>query len=554
MIRSLTIENFALINRITIEFKKGLTIITGETGAGKSIIIDALSLLLGQRADKQVLRDTNRKCIVEATVIATEYALKSLFDEIDVDYQDEVILRREIQPTGKSRAFINDTPVDLNTLKTVAMMLIDIHSQHESLSLADHRFQMKMLDTFAASKQLADDYAAVYQEYVHLQKQYKMTVDEQGRALADFDYTSFQFKQLNDATLVPHEQEELEMELNEIENISEIKEHLSHATQLLSGDEQSLLLILKEICSHTGKLSGIFSKADEYSQRLDGCYIELKDIAAGMESLVEHVEFDPQRYEWVKQRLDLIYSLEQKHHVKTVKELIDIHGRLKEKLDLIGNAEYKTGELQQLLEKKKEQLTALAAKLTKQRTAAIPRMEQQVAALLKQMSIANGMFKVDRTDTPDFTPFGMDNISFLFSANKNEKIQDIGKVASGGELSRLMLSIKYLVSAKMALPVIIFDEIDTGISGETADRMGNILREMAGSMQVINITHSPQIAGKGHQHLLVYKKDDEHKTNTYVRWLTGEERILETARMLSGEELTEAAIANARELLHSVIH
>lgn len=549
MLNTLTIQNYALINKLEIDFYSGFSILTGETGAGKSIILGALSLILGQRADKTVLRNKDKKCIVEAVFDIKPYQLKHLFDKYDVDYEDISIIRREIQPNGKSRAFINDTPVNLSSLKDIADQLIDIHSQHESLHLGNSLFQIDVIDTVAGHQQLLAEFNRTYTEYKHMNKELEDVQKNMDRIKADRDYHQFQFDQLENANLTQGEQQELEKELNEQSHVEEIKESLSTTADILINNDYNLVGQSKESSALLEKIRQLFPKAAELTERLESVHIELKDIASEIELIAENMDYDPQRLQFIQERLDLIYSLEKKHNVSTIEELLKVKEEIENKLQEADMSDFTINELKKKIDHTEDNLNRIAKEISNNRSATIPKIEAKVRELLVQLGMINASFKIAHTKTGYYTSTGTDEIQFLFSANKKVKEQNISKVASGGELSRLMLSLKYIISNNKSLPTIIFDEIDTGVSGEIAFKMGNILKNMAQNMQVVNITHLPQIAGKGDHHYLVYKQEGEQATNTYIKLLNKDERLTEIAKMLSGEELTEAAYNNARELM-----
>ncbi len=551
MLKSLSIRNYALIQQLDINFNSGLSIISGETGAGKSIILGALSLILGQRADKQLLKNKEKKCVVEGIFGIKEYKLQGYFRDNDLDYEELTTLRREINSSGKSRAFINDTPVNLNILRDFSLRLIDIHSQHENLELTNNLFQLNVVDVFARHSNLVEDYIVIYKLYRELEKKLTVLNNTAQQSKQDLDYFQFQFNQLEEAHLESCEQEKLEEELKTLNHAEEIKTNLENVSFILANDENPLLARLFETVQLLGKLKSYFSKAGELYDRLESSHIELKDIAVEIEQLDEEVEHNPSRATEVNERLDLIYSLQQKHRVETVDELIGIKEELQKKIDEVTSYDTEIKKLKKELDSQKEKLEKVAAGLCKSRLSVIPEMESHLTGMLRQLGMPNGKFRIDHNNTDDYTPTGTDKVIFLFSANKQSDLQDISVVASGGELSRVMLSLKSLITGSSGLPTIIFDEIDSGVSGDIADRVGNILTEMALNMQVINITHLPQIASKGKNHYKVYKKDEGASTNTYIKLLNTEERIEEIAKLLSGKELTDAALKNARELLTS---
>lgn len=549
MLHSIYIQNYALINELEIDFNRGLNIITGETGAGKSILLGALSLILGQRADTSVLKDKSRKCYVEAKFQIEQYNIKDFFELNDLDFENLTTIRREITDKGKSRAFINDTPVNLSVLKDLSNNLIDIHSQHESLLLGDDHFQLNLVDSFANHKELLDNYRNKFEEYNILSAEYKRLINNAHSAKNDLDYYQFQFDQLEALKLVEGEQTELEEELEKINHSEEIKLNLSNSYHILSNEDSSLIANLKQAKDSIESISKYITEGSDLVQRIDSAYIELQDINNEVEQLNERIAHDPARIEFIRERLDNIYSLEQKHKVASDKELINIKEELQQKIDKINSYDFETDKIKKDLDDLYNKLLTLVSEISKNRKNIIPRIEKQVVGILQQLGIPNANFKVEQIPAEEFLSTGKEIINFMFSANKNIPLEELSKVASGGEMSRLMISIKSLLVETTTLPTIIFDEIDTGTSGEIADKMGLIIKGMSEKMQVINITHLPQIASKGDYHYVVYKKDNHESTNTYIKLLTQEERINEIAKMLSGESLSDAAIQNAKVLL-----
>jgi len=549
MLCNLVVENYALISKLEIEFRKGLTIITGETGAGKSILLGALSLILGKRADTAVLFDKEKKCIVEGTFDITHYGLERFFTDSGVDYDNQTIIRREISAAGKSRAFINDVPVTLEVLTELGMKLIDIHSQHQNLNLADSIFQMKVIDSYAQNQEWLAAYRTHYSAYLEIQKEYRQLSEEAARSKSDLDYYQFQHTQLEEAHLTEGEQEELELELEKLTHAEEIKTSLSQASALLQGEDISVLHQLKESMAALSRIRKFLHNDASLLARTESAYIEIKDVAQELESLNNQLHYDPDRLAQVNERLNILYSLEKKHRVSTLSELVALREHLKERMDEINAYDYN---LEALEKKQAETLTLLSAsadQISRERQKVIVPFEQRVVEMLHEVGIPHAGFNIllDKLDT--FHEWGSDKIQFLFTANRNMAVQDISRVASGGELSRLMLCVKSLMSDSTGLPTIIFDEIDTGVSGEIAERVGNIISRMAEKMQIINITHLPQVASKGKYHYLVYKTDNERTTVTRMKLLTHEERQIEIAKMLSGEEVTHAALENAKALL-----
>jgi DNA repair protein RecN (Recombination protein N) len=550
MLVSLQVQNYALIKELKIGFGSGFSIITGETGAGKSILLGAFSLLLGQRADTTVLMDKQKKCVVEGIFNIKEYNLQSYFADNDIDYEDNTIIRREIIPGGKSRAFINDTPVSLNQLRELGLRLVDIHSQHENLNLGKNLFQLIVIDTVAQNGDLLKQYTKLYTDYLIKQQELGELTERAKQAQADLDYYSFQFQQLDEARLQPGELNELENEANTLNHAEEIKFNLLKAGDLVSGEGISVLGLLKDAIESIDKLSEFFPRAKEIRERLDSVYIELKDIASECEMGGESVDIDPGRLQYVQERLDLLNSLMHKHSISTVEELIHVRDEFAKKVNEIASFDDQIAKLTIKTEELKNSLSRVSEDLSGKRQAVISQVEERVISILKQVGIPNARFSVMHSRLDSFTPQGTDKVEFLFSANKQAGKQEISKVASGGELSRLMLAIKSLISSSLELPTIIFDEVDAGVSGEIAEKVGLIMKSMSENMQVINITHLPQVAAKGDFHYLVYKYDRKKESVTDIKLLDSEERVLELAKMLSGEELTEAAISNARELLN----
>ncbi|HSH50274.1 MAG TPA: DNA repair protein RecN [Bacteroidales bacterium] len=549
MFQSLNVHNYALINELTIDFNKGLNIITGETGAGKSILMGALSLILGQRADTSVLKDKTKKCIVEAKFNIKPYRLKTFFDDNDLDYDDITIIRREITDNGKSRAFINDTPVNLSVLKNLSTYLVDIHSQHESLLLGDENFQMALVDSFAGHYALLHQYSEKYEEFHQVKSEYNRLINNAEKAKSDLDYLQFQYDQLEALKLNEGEQEELEEELEKLNHAEEIKLSLSKSFQLLNEEEFSILANLKEAKNNLSAIVKYLKESEDLNERMESAYIELQDIGNEIEQLNQSVEYDPSRIEFIRERLDSIYAQQQKHKVSTVSKLLQIKTNLETQIENINSYDFRSDELRQRLELRKNELIQLAQQISENRKQIIPELEHKVTRMLVLLGMLNAAFKIKQVPTEEFLPSGNEIIKFMFSANKNVIPEEIEKVASGGEISRLMLSLKSILVENKTLPTIIFDEIDAGTSGEIADKMGVIIKQMSSKMQVINITHLPQIASKADFHYLVYKKDNHQTTNTYIKLLNKDERVNEIAKMLSGKKLTDAAIQNAKVLL-----
>ncbi|MGZ4033782.1 MAG: DNA repair protein RecN [Bacteroidia bacterium] len=549
MLKHLSVQNYALIDQLEVEFSNGLTIITGETGAGKSILLGALGLVAGSRADTQALQDKSKKCFVEASFNIKEYSLKDFFTSNELDYETTTTIRREINPEGKSRAFINDTPVTLNQLKELAEHLIDIHSQHQTLTLNGSEFQLSVVDAFANHADLINEYAGDFKKFKLLEKQLNDLIEKESQAKKDLDYFQFQFNELEDANLKGNKQAEMEQELETLNNAEDIKLNLSKAANGLTGGEQNLLSALNEIKILLASMAKFKPEINELSTRLTSSYLELKDIANELESLESDIVYDPKRIEILTQALDAIYRLQQKHQVKTIEELITIKDDLSNKLLDFSSLEAEIEKVKKESSTLQKSLLVVAKKISANRKKVIPKLEKEISSLLSSLSMQNAQLKVEHVESEQLSKNGLDNVNFLFSANKGSDFKELNKVASGGELSRLMLSIKSLIAQLTALPTIIFDEIDTGVSGDVADKVGSIMNQMAKAMQVITITHLPQIASKGTSHLFVYKEDKNNKTYSNIKKLTAEERVQEVAKMLSTGTPTAAAISNAKELL-----
>ncbi len=549
MLRKLSILNYALIEKADIDFDKGLSVITGETGAGKSILLGALGLILGQRADGSVLFNNNEKCVVESTFDITHYGMEELFAQEDIDYDNQTIIRREIAPNGKSRAFINDTPVTVTLLKTIVSRLIDVHSQHQNLLLSDDNYQLTIIDTVANNHRLMIDYKNQFNEYKELTHKERELITENERLKKDQDYVRFQFNQLNDAKLQVDELELHEEELQRLNHAEEIKSNLNSATTILSGEEQSITQNLHEAINKVQKIAEFLPSTIKAVDRLDSACIDLIDLAASLDRFAESIEFDPARINFLQQRIDLIYNLLSKHKASKITELLDIEKDLDTQLKKVSFFDETLQELQKQITACASQLNIKAQALTDSRKAAFNHITTSIEAQLHELGIPNAVLAISHEIKEQFGSTGRDEISFLFAANKNGIPAPIDKVASGGEMSRVMLSIKSLLSKEKGLPTIIFDEIDTGVSGEVADKMGFIMAQMAENIQVVTITHLPQIAAKGKQHFKVFKTDTDHHTYSSIVTLSSDERVTEIAKMLSGTAITEAALQNARVLL-----
>ncbi|GHT49838.1 DNA repair protein RecN [Bacteroidia bacterium] len=551
MLKSLSIQNYALISSLEMDFTNGLSVITGETGAGKSIVIGALSLILGQRADAKSIKQGTEKCIIEAVFdIASYDELQSFFSEQELSYDPHnCILRREIWREGKSRAFINDSPVGLNELKTLGTSLIDIHSQHENLLLVDNKFQLQVLDVLANNQLLRTQYSTEYKNLVAIRKHLQELQEKAKASTDEQEYLRFQHQQLADAQLKPNEQADLENEQETLTHLEEIKTGLFDIENHLSGDTHGVVVALKEALNTCQALEKVYPSAQAATERLQTAYLDLKDLQTSLNSEQEKLELNPERLKLVNDRLDLFYSLQQKHKVQTVEALIELRDKIAEQLEEIENYEEVLAKLQQELDAAQKKVRELAAELSATRLRAGAYLEKQLVEKVSVLGMPYMQFacQIDKKETPDTS--GGDTVCFLFSANKNVALRPVAQIASGGEISRLMLGIKALIAGTTALPSIIFDEIDSGVSGEVADKMGQIMHRMGDVMQVITITHLPQIAAQGNTHYFVYKDDAKETTETQIHCLSPDERIREIAQMLSGSALTDAAIENAKELL-----
>ena len=551
MLQSLTIENYALIEKLHISFPKGLSIITGETGAGKSILLGALSLILGQRADTSTLKDSARNCVVEgAFFVEGYYDLEPLFLNFDIDYVSHVIIRRIITPNGKSRAFVNDTPVTLNVLKEIGERLIDIHSQHQNLLLGLTSFQMSVLDAHAGNATLLMQYRSAFGVYKAALTDYMTWKERAQQAKENYDYLLFQLQELDTTRLKEGEQKELEDENKQLSHAEEIKSAMMRVNAILSGDEFSVDVVLREAGNVLHRIDNVLPAAKTLAERIDSCRIELSDVGREATQLSEKTNVDPDRILFVENRLNTIYSLQQKHRVSTVEELIALKDRLEKEVHAIENFDDTLVELQKKSDAAFEEVRVLGKQLSEKRRESIDSMEQHIIQMLRLLGMPHAAFSVTIAESEQYTAVGKDVVNMLFSANKDMPAQEISRVASGGEISRLMLCLKSLMIKNAGLSTIIFDEIDTGVSGEIADKMGSIIYDLSKNMQVINITHLPQVASKGNAHFVVYKEENDAGTTvTCIRPLNDDERVMQIARLLSGKNITQAAIENAKELL-----
>ena len=551
MLQSIHIQNYALIESLDIDFHSGFSVITGETGAGKSIILGAIGLLVGQRADIKAIKTGATKCIVEARFNVSSYQLDSFFEAHDLEYDgEECILRRELLASGKSRAFINDTPASLAQMKELGEKLIDVHSQHQNLLLNQENFQLNVLDILAHDEKELQTYKELYSEYKKVSRELSDILEQADKNRLDEDYIRYQVEQLDEVNLQEGEQEELEQEAETLSHAEEIKASLYKVNECMSSDDMALLSMTKDCMQTLQGISRMYGQAQEWIERLNSCYIELKDLSHEIANAGEEVEFNPTRLDYVNERLNLIYTLQKKHRVSSIEELLAVAEEFRTKLDAITSYDDKIQELTQQKKDLYNKVLEQGRVLTEYRTKSAKEIEQQMESYLIPLGMPNVRFAVELSDKKEPDAHGLDNVTFLFSANKNGTLQNVASIASGGEIARVMLSLKAMIAGAVKLPTIIFDEIDTGVSGSIAEKMALIMQEMGQSnRQVISITHLPQIAARGTTHYKVYKEDTDTGTNSHIRQLNEEERIHEIAHMLSGATLTEAALNNAKALL-----
>ena len=550
MLRQLYIRNFTLIDELDITFKPGFSVITGETGAGKSIILGAIGQILGNRADARMVKAGCDKCVIEAHFDLSNYDMESFFDDNDIDYEPEdCIIRRELKANGKSRAFINDTPVALTTARELGQQLVDIHSQHQNLLLQKEDFQLNVVDIIAHNSQLLNDYRTLFDGYAKAKAALREKEEECEKDRANEDFLRFQADELVKAQLIDGEQEELEQELETLSHAEDIKGALFDADNLLSGDDRSITQSCKTMLSRLSDIGDVYPAIRQVTERIDSAYIELKDIARDISNLAESIDFDPARLTMANERLDTIYTLQKKHHVESVAELIAIRDSLTARLNDITNSEDMLEDMRRQVEDMHRKATEAAARLTESRQEAARRVTDQLLAQMTALGMPNARFEI-KFETKELAADGADRISYMFSANKNVPLEPIAQVASGGEVARVMLSLKAMISGAVKLPTIIFDEIDTGVSGRVAEMMAQIMRQMGrADRQVISITHLPQIAALGTTHYKVEKTDTDDTTISRMRMLGHDERITEIAQMLSGSNISDAAIENAKSLL-----
>ncbi|WP_282136105.1 DNA repair protein RecN [Seonamhaeicola maritimus] len=550
MLTSFSIKNYALIDHLQVDFNNGFSIITGETGAGKSILLGGLSLILGKRADLSSLKDTSQKCIIEAVFNVADYKLEALFEAEDFDYEPHTIIRREILPSGKSRAFVNDSPVNLNSLQNLGERLIDIHSQHQTLQLTNDDFQFQVIDALAKNGIQLSNYQNELKIYKKLQKELNELLTFQAEAIKEHDYNSFLLKELVEANLVDGELESLEEEYETLNNIEGIQEKLSEAYQLLSDEQIGALSILASLKGVFQKLSAMSSKYEDLFNRVNSSFIEMDDLFGEVNVLQENLEADPSRLETVDSKLKTLHDLMQKHVAGNISELIEVRDKLEDKVSVTESLDDTISAKQNVIKTQTKKLNTIAESIHKNRVEAIPNLKKQLESILVDLGMPNAQFNIEVLIGDNFLSNGKDELSFLFSANKGGNFNELKKAASGGELSRIMLAIKSILSKYIQLPTIMFDEIDTGVSGEISNKMGDIMLQMSKTMQVFSITHLPQIAAKGHSHFKVYKEDVNEVTQTNLVKLNHDERIVEIAQMLGGVEMSSSAIAHAKELLN----
>lgn len=550
MLRQLYIRNFTLIDELDITFKPGFSVITGETGAGKSIILGAIGQILGNRADARMVKAGCDKCVIEAHFDLSNYDMESFFDDNDIDYEPEdCIIRRELKANGKSRAFINDTPVALTTARELGQQLVDIHSQHQNLLLQKEDFQLNVVDIIAHNSQLLNDYRTLFDGYAKAKAALREKEEVCEKDRANEDFLRFQADELVKAQLIDGEQEELEQELETLSHAEDIKGALFDADNLLSGDDRCITQSFKTMLSRLSDIGDVYPAIRQVTERIDSAYIELKDIARDISNLAESIDFDPARLTMANERLDTIYTLQKKHHVESVAELIAIRDSLTARLNDITNSEDMLEDMRRQVEDMHRKATEAAARLTESRQEAARRVTEQLLAQMTSLGMPNARFEI-KFETKELAADGADRISYMFSANKNVPLEPIAQVASGGEVARVMLSLKAMISGAVKLPTIIFDEIDTGVSGRVAEMMAQIMRQMGqADRQVISITHLPQIAALGTTHYKVEKTDTDDTTISRMRMLGHDERITEIAQMLSGSNISDAAIENAKSLL-----
>ena len=550
MLTQLSIKNYALINQLSIDFTAGLSIITGETGAGKSILLGALGLVLGNRADLSSLKDASTKCIVEAKMAISAYNLQDFFDEVDLDYEAETIIRREILPSGKSRAFVNDTPVTLSVLNELRIKLIDVHSQHQTLQLSDKNFQFTVIDAIAKNKERISSYQRGFAQLNQLKKELIELENSQREAHQQYDYNSHLFKELEVADLKIDEQHQLEEKLERLNNIEEIKLNLSEALQIAITDEIGVQSLVNNLENRLSKIAPFVKEYQNLLERITSVKIEIDDIVSEIENENDGIDFNTNEADEINDRLQLLYNLQKKHYVDSVDGLLKVYEELSEKVLQVENADEVIHNKREEIRTVSEKLNAIAIIISKARIASLPKLTKELENLLADLGMENARFSIKIKPTEDYLSNGKDELLFLFSANKGGNYGELKRVASGGELSRIMLSVKNVLSKNTQLPTIIFDEIDTGVSGEISNKIAAIMQQMSHHMQVISITHLPQIAAKGSSHYKVYKEEIKGVTTTNLKRLSSDERIVEIAEMLSGKDISDSALTHAKELLN----
>lgn len=550
MLTHLSITNYALIAHASVNFSNNLTIITGETGAGKSILLDALSLVLGKRADLNVLRNTNEKCVIEAHFSLKVYNLQSFFADFELDYEDETIIRREILPTGKSRAFVNDVPTTLQNLQQLGNVLIDIHTQHQTQDLFNEKYQMHLIDVFANNSAVLKNYQQQFSIFKNQQNQLQQLKDKQLQIAKEQDYNAFLLDELVQANLKAGEQEELESQFEILSNVEKVGGFLEQSNALLTNEDLGITKQLYEVKLQLQRLAQVSGAYESLYQRVESSFIEIEDITDELQNAMQQLVADPHQLEIINQKLQQIYQLQKKHHVATIDELIQIQNNLSEKVAGLEFIDEEITKLENLLASTQKILIDLANNLHENRAAVLNDLEKNISQLIAPLGMPNAQFKIELQATEHFLTNGKDEVSWMFSANKGMPFGLLKKTASGGELSRIMLAVKSILASKSNLPTIIFDEIDTGVSGDVADKMGNIMKEMGNYMQIFAITHLPQVASKGKQHFKVAKFDDAEATTSTIQLLTNDERVNEIAQMLSGNKITDAALQHAQQLLN----
>lgn len=550
VLTNLSIKNYALIDNLNVSFHEGFTCITGETGAGKSILLGGLSLVLGKRADLSSLRDKDKKCIIEAEFQIGKYDLKAFFDTNELDYDEMTIVRREIWPSGKSRAFINDSPVTLDVLTRLGDSLIDVHSQHQTMRLTDSAFQLKVIDALADNGPLLGEYGARLAKFKQVSKELEDLVDFQKKAIKEHDYNSFLLQELEEAPLKPGILEELEEQYGQLNNVENILELLANGHQLLNDEQVGVVTLLAQLKQVANKLTAFGAQYAELNERIQSLFIEADDIAAEFQRQQEGTEANPEALEETNAKLQQLYDLQKKHGVQEVSELLEIKNALAEKVDAVENIESDILDKEKEVHKVKTELGALAQQLHDRRNKVAPKLKKQLEDSLKTLGMGSASFQIALHTVDEFRSNGTDELTFLFSANKGGNYGELKKVASGGELSRIMLTIKSILAQYENLPTMMFDEIDTGVSGEVSNRMGEIMQAMSKNMQVFSITHLPQVASKGDHHYKVYKVEEAAVTHTKMKKLDTEERVVELAEMLGGKDISDSAMAHARQLLN----